>query len=437
MTEDNNADDGDDFEYHAQVTHHPVAEVTGEVVDVVTSANIDSEAEQTGHGIGVVFEDPELTSDDGSVWASRNSPDGFDTVREYNDTLELANADVDEDDYAGGEEVTEANVNGAREELEAKGYDYEDADEVSCTDYKLASEGFNDVQKFDGNIVSIDVGGGAFEAEPNESFDHDRVMVWYGGVTGQFLARALDFNGLPFARYTEDGYLVKGLLQVPLGWRGNSDIEQHGEVPTTDRSKLARSEDRGGLGRAPRLARPLILRPDIEGERISVEIDDNRFITITGESGDELDLRNGYDGDGSVEDYIEDALDVDDANTVYEMYHGEGWEPQPADDPTEATDTSGGSFDVDADDGNDEGEGDSGASLSDAEEQFASKVVEALTGTDAAPSDEVFGEDGLTMRELGEAQIENFDTDSPNFDAIEAYVYEHSAHLEEEAAPAA
>lgn len=426
------ADDADGFEYYPQATAHAPCYIEGEITGTVLSINED--AENTEHNVGVIYENPTVTK--GTAWEHRDRPDGFDSIGEYDDTLAMANADVESDDYIRGQEVTQEAIEEARSTLSEAGYGYEDSEQIGATDFKIADpdHSTNTVQEFDGQTIGIDVGGGTFDSEPVE-LDEEAIMVWYGGKFGQFLVRTLDFNGLSFARYTEDDYLVKGLLQTPLGWRAD-DTERY-DVPTTDRSKLASPKNRGGLGRPPRIARPIILRDELDGARAEVRMEasnggQNWFEGVHLVDGEELSLSNAY-ADDSGYDFpdavIEDRLDVDDADTVYWMYHGEGWQDEPDGFGESADeDTSGGSFDMGdgASDDDDDGE----VGLTDKEREFAGMVVEQLTGTPYHPDDQVFLDESADLEGLVEHNAENFDTTAPNVDAIRGYVIENVSHLE-------
>jgi len=416
------------FDYIPQASAHSPCAVEGEIVG--TRLSINEDAEKTGHNVGVIYANPTVT--EGAAWENRNRPDGFTSIGEYNDTVELSRADPETDDYAGGVEVTEDAVSEAEARLEDAGVDVDEADTIDGTDFKIAGEAGNDVKTYKDDVIGIDVGGGTFDADRVE-LDEDRVMVWYGGIIGQFLARSLDFNGMVYARYNDNDYLTKGLLQAPLGWR-EDDVENY-DVETTDRGKLAAPKDSGGLGRPPRIARPIVLRDELESTEAEIRMswlgDSQQRRSFDGlfVDGEELELSNAY-ADESGYDFpdavIEDRLDVDDADTVYWMYHGDGWQPQPAGySVEEEEDTSGGSFDmgVSTDDSDDGG-------LSDDEQQFAEMVTEQLTGTGAHPDDEVFLDGSEDIIGLVQHNLENFSTDSPNADGIRRFVIENSSHLD-------
>lgn len=443
----------DEFTYYPQVTQHPTTIIEGDIAEIVTGADIDGDVEDTGSSFGVVFEDATVEGD-GTIWQNRDIPEGFTSSAEFNDALKVAINGTDID-YIRGREVTEELVEESRERiantLDAEGefsdLDY-DEHSVSGTDFKVAdpTDGSADVQEVNGETLGIDVGGGVFSAEQVENFgDADRIMVWYGGMSGQFVGRGLDFNGMPFARYNvaededDNDYLVKGLFQVPIGWRGDTDVEEYGEVPTTDRSKLATD-----LGRPPRVARPPVLRDDIDGRA---------FIAIgrynggqmhevhIGRGADDYEdiLELTRDGDLSDDDY--DAIDMkydqspeerlsaefNNPSEAYALYTGEGWqdEPEGADPFGSSTSAEGGSFDVDVEVDEDEVD-----HPTEQEVEFAEMVSEKIAGTGVSPDEEIFPVDdgkvdleGLVGSNSGEFQV------TPDVDAIRTVVYENTAHL--------
>ncbi|WP_226041215.1 hypothetical protein [Natrinema sp. DC36] len=448
--EDNNADD-DGYTTYPQVTQHPHSIVVGdEIVDIVTSATIDSNTEDTGTGIGVVFKNPTVPK--GSVWKQRDIPgDYHDSAAEFNADLKVAFAD--DGDYVNGVEVDEVDIGDAVVRIDAALGEGNELDTENDqfrdyrlpVDYKIADKNDRDVEvqtvEFDGETktTGIDVGGGSFQSTEVESFDHDEVMVWYGGMAGQFILRALDINGLPSARYKDDGYLVKGVLQHPLGWF-DRDTENY-NVDSTDRSKLARDASNGGLGRPPRVVRPLILQKDLEGESVFIGIDrynGGRMLEATTayndfegddyESATDIDLH--YEPE--IDDIICEEFDVDDPTEVYELYHGDGWQPKiDGGDEGNDTDTSGASFDVSMGDDEDESD-DSGVDHpTEDEQQFGQMISEQIAGrTDADPDDDIFeGADGKTDLEgLVGLNAEQFSV-TPDVDAIRTVVYSNTDHL--------
>jgi len=463
-TDDEAQDETDDgFIYYPQVTQHPTTLIEGDIADIVTGADIDGDKEDTGSSFGVVYENP--TVEGGTLWKNSNIPEGFDSSAEFNDALRVA-IDGDDVDYVRGQEVDDEFIETARERVgDVLGVtDFEDVsyddNRVKGTDFKVADPEDRDANvgyNSDGDQTGIDVGGGEFESTEVEDFgDAEKVMVWYGGMAGQFIGRGLDFNGMAFSRYTspDDGdlpYLVKGLFQVPLGWRGDADIDQYGgdAVETTDRSKLARAESNGGLGRAPRVARPPILRDDIDG-RAFIAIGryngGNMHEVHIGRAEDDYeDILDAINADEDDVDDMYDAIDMkydqsadetlnaefDNAASVYGIYEGEGWLTIP-DETQEALDSdgdSGGSFDtpdVDID-------GDSVEHPTEQEVEFAEGIAEKLAGTGVSPEDAIFPTDegNVDLDGIVQANTDQFQV-NPDVDAIREVVYENTSHLNAE-----
>ena len=431
------AETEDEFVYHAQVTQHPHTIIEGDITGIVTGADLDTNVENTGSNFGVIIENP--TVPEGTIWKNRNIPDSFESTSEYNDMLRVA-IEGTEINYIRGREVTESLVEEARSAVtehidgEWGELSYEE-EKVNGTDYKIADPADQEasVQEIDGNTLGIDVSGGVFESEEVDELS-DTIMVWYGGMSGQFLSRALDFNGLPFARYTDDGYLMKGLYQAPIGWRGDADVDQFESVPSTNRKELATD-----LGRPPRVARPPLLRDDIDG-RIAIDLgrlnggdmyeihsiralDDYGDYLNGEEDADEIDMRY----DNAPEERL--AEEFDNPDEIYTLYTGEGWQDTP-NNAQNVTDNSGedggGSFDVDVSDGG----GDEVSHPTDDEVEFAQMVAEQIAGTNADPREAIFNADGndVDLEGLIGANSGNFGT-TPDVAAITEEVFERADHL--------
>lgn len=434
-TEEESEDSG--FEVYPQVTQHPETIIVGEeIVDIVTSADLSSDVENTGTGVGVVYKNP--TVPQGTLWKNREVPENFDSASEFNTTLKAAFAE--EGNYVNGVEVDEADIEEAQDRIaEAVDVDFEEdeyRDHRLKVDYKIADESDRDadVQEVSDQILGIDVGGGVFASERVDEFTHDKVMVWYGGISGQFILRALDFNGLPSARYKEDGYLVKGLLQHPLGWFDRDEDNYPDLVETTDRSELARATQNGGMGRPPRVARPPVLRSDIEGEEVFIRI--GRYnggrmmeatIAFNDFEGDNVEeatqLEPRYEQE--PEEVLADEFGDED---VYSLYHGDGWQPKIEGDAESGTeDTSGASFDVDVDTGDDSGS----SGPTDDEIEFGEMVSEKIAGSGATPDEEIFPVDGdnTNLEGLVGANADQF-SETPDIDAIREVIYENTSHLD-------
>lgn len=430
---------------YPQVTQHPHSIIVGdEVIDVFTSADLDSSKEQTGTGIGVVWKNPTVPK--GDIWQNREVPDGFATGRTYMNTVYDAAGenDVSNDEQtealerlvdAGIIDSTDVDIEISRSQQgTTANVDGEDIS-VPTVDYKTASGKAGDVQEVSGTVLGIDVGGGTFPSERVEAFDEDEVLVWYGGIAGQFIARAFDFNGRPSARYKDDGYLVKGLFQHPLGWF-DRDTEDY-DVETTDRSKLARAQSNGGLGRPPRMVRPPVLRSDVEGESVFVEIDHynggpmlEATIAFNDFEGDDWEdatqLEPRYEQD--PEEVL--AAEFEEPNEVYALYHGDGWQPKPdnAQDvmgTDQDAESGGGSFDVD--DTDLDMDDDAVEHPTEDEVTFAEMISEKIAGTGATP-DEAYESKGGLEGVVG-ANADQFGA-TPDVEAIRTAIYENVSHLD-------
>lgn len=429
MAETNDADDGDEFDYIPQVNQSPRTIIEGEVVDLVGPSNLDAEQPRTS--FGVVYEDPEVIT--GDVWLNRNVPDGFVSTREINDTIKVAAAE--EGDYVGSIEVEDGDVEAARDRLSEyveglDDYEVGDWDEmaqtndygvpvagVNGTDIKVAdsSDAETTVQEVDGTVLGVEINGSMFSGERGEL--PDRVMVWYNSLSGQFLGRALDFNGLPFAGYDANGEKTHGLFQVANGWR---------EANRSKRGEMASN------GKAPRVTRPPILRDDID--RIGVEIyrSGQAYYINFGHAQD--DYSEIIDGDGSFDSidfkYADEAaetiaaeFDEDPTN----WYKGDGWnEALNLDNKSEDGGSEGGSFDISVNDGDDGGV----EHPTDNEIEFAQMVIEKIEGTEADPADAIFGggDEKTDLDGLVAANEGNFDV-TPDVSAIDTYIRENTSHL--------
>lgn len=449
---DNDTDEG--WDIYPQVTQHPHTIIVGEeVADVRFGGTLDSGTENTGHNVGVVFKNPTVAR--GTLWQNREVPDGFDSAADFNAVARTATFD----NYANGVEITDDAREEAQERIE-EALDEEidfDADDAYqnlrlAVDYKVADPDDRDFDRksieVDGeeHVSGISVGSDEFASEQADEFDEDYVMVWYRGISGQFIMSALDFNGRPSARFKEDGYLVKGLMQHPLGWF-DRDTENYPDlVETTDRRKLASQNE---LGRPPRVARPPVLRDDIGGEEVFVEIDryeGGRMLSSTVAyndfDGDDYEdatvIEPRYEGAGdppTPEDVLVETFDLDgeaDISEVYELYHGDGWQPEPdgaffgTGDGDEESGSSGGSFDAPSvsDDEVDH--------PTESEVEFGQMIAEVIAGTGVDPDEEgaltLNGEDMDLEGAVG-TNASQFGV-TPDVSAIRRVVYENTSHLD-------
>lgn len=319
-----------------------------------------------------------------------------------------------------------------------------DDDSTMPTDYRIADPddseaAFSRDGKFKTDEESTVDGDGANTYEEVEDGTIDEtVIVWYNGLTGQRVGRTLDFNGQPFARWTdEDGYLIKGLFQSPVGWR---------DANASERASMAKD------GFAPRPARAPILRQrvepvtDDEGEKVGANLLDEpeeQPITVhleRAQSGnsyrvylfdteafedefDTIDAELPRNDDGYVEDDIDSRIEwrydphadsvLSQAEYGMHMYTGEGFQDEPENAGNDTPD-----FEISADSDDTEG-------LSQEEADFVEMTVSDLAGTGMDPEERYHdGVEGL----IGKNQDE-FST-TPDVDAIEEAVYGAVSHLD-------
>ena len=337
------AEQSEEREEFAWLNQTPTTAISGVPVDVIYAGRIDSNEAQNGTSFGIVLEDVEVEG--GELYRNADKPEDDVTI-------------IDGDDG-----------------------------EKHATDYRV-------VDTDDDGTTTVNVGGETFVTdrsgasyEPVESFDEGKVIAWYNGMSGQILGRAFDFNGRPFAEYKDDGYLMKGLFQVPSGWRTNR------------RACL-------DAGRKPRVARAPVLRDDVKGERVT--------ITIGRYNGGRMYEAHAYLGTEQDEDAELDMLYDEDADDVMaeqeygmSLYHGQGWQDKPANAEAPAQ-----GFDIQVQT-NEPAEVDG---LTDSQLAFVDSVVNALSDTDLTP-DEAFNgglaglmeQHGVTgdVDEIAEAVFDN------------------------------
>lgn len=253
-----------------------------------------------------------------------------------------------------------------------------------ATDYRFADPEDEGTTKLgDTNMIS-DRSGATFS--PGE-VSEDTIVVWYNGLSGQRVGRTLDFHGIPFAEYKEDGYLNKGLLQVCADWR------------TGNRSELARN------GLAPRVARAPVPRSDLLGEEITVEIERNgrayyAHVTLDGE---EVDMMYAEDADSVLES---EGINM-------HLYHGDGWQDRPANAQGPAP-----SFNIQV-----PGKETDEYGLNPVQQSFVSSLVSALEGT-GHTIESAFGEAGGLEGLMTQHGVEG------DSEAIRAAVHDRVTHLD-------
>lgn len=123
------------------------------------------------------------------------------------------------------------------------------------TDYRIVDTEDRGTTIANGALVTGEEGPNTYDEV--DAIAEDEVIFWFNGLSGERIARVLDFNGRPFSRWTDDGYLIKGLFQVAEGWRGGNSEQ-----------RKALKQD----GKAPRVARLPILREDVEGSRLLIDM---------------------------------------------------------------------------------------------------------------------------------------------------------------------
>ncbi|UBF23230.1 hypothetical protein M1M34_gp103 [Haloarcula tailed virus 2] len=305
----------DENEEQAWINQKPTTEISGVFKDIIYSGELSERAAQNGTSFGILFEDVEV--ENGELFRNQNKEDGAFVV-------------VDEET---GKRATDYRV-------------------VDLDDDKLNTAEVN------GETFVTDRAGQTFEAGSIDSSDED-VIVWYNGMAGQVIARALDMNGRPFAEYKEDGYLVKGLLQVAEGWRDGN------------KGAMVKS----GLG--PRVARAPIPRDDHVDTRISIEIGrwngGNMYeATVTDAEGDEIEMQ--YNGDA------DDVLDAHEYGM--HLHHGDGWQDEPANAQKPARQFTGITADA--------VESEDGEGFSPVQQNFISSVTDAVIETGLRNADDAF-----------------------------------------------
>jgi hypothetical protein len=401
--------DADDEQTFAWANQTPTTRLSGIPVGLIYADDLGEGVRQNDDSYGLVLRDPDVVN--GSLWRNTEKPADATTAEGTAD------------------------------------------DEPRPTDYRVVDE--DDDRTYNTTEVAgetfLTTGeNGPSSYEQTGGFDEDEIVVWYNGMSGQRLARLLDFNGRPFAKWTDDGsYLVKGLYQPPTGW---SDADGG------ERAEMAKS------GKAPRVVRPPILRTRVEAEtnddgdvvgatlfdkpdetRFLINIgrvqggrtyemsifDEAGFVEAFGDAGAEIPRTDA----GYVANDIDSQLDMpyfaaaDDvleaAGYSMRMFTGDdfqnepaGWEPQ----STSEVD----SFGIEADSGTDTDETpETEDGFTPKQQQFVDETVGELRGSGMTP-DEAFngGISGLLDR-----YEDHLDARPDEGDVLEA-VYEEVAHLD-------
>lgn len=265
--------------------------------------------------------------------------------------------------------------------------------------------------------------------EVDEISENGVISLWLNGMSGQRSMRSLDFNGSPFASYTDQGSIVKGLLQVADGWRDASS-KQKKEMVQDDK--------------APRVTRPTILREDCVDRELVIDmgrLNSGRGYELNIFYADQMEEDIGVDGDidelrndmGWVEaDYLvtPQFTDFDEADEIinengisFSFFHGEGWEDEPENAETTAAD-----FDVSVgggDDSNEETVDEDG--FTDSQLTFIEAVANAMKGTGSTPN-EFYSEEGGLMAII-EKNTDQFDV-TPDVEEVREELYSRLQYLD-------
>lgn len=400
MAEDEteSADDADTEQVeYAWASQTPTTRIAGTPVGLVYAGRLDDSVRQNDTSYGLVLEDPEVVT--GSLWVNQEKTEDGTTA------------------------------------------DGVDEDQSRPTDYRIVDEEDRNTTVANGALVTDENGPNTYDQA--DEIEEDRVIVWYNGMSGERLSRVLDFNGRPFARWTDDDYLVKGLMQPAEGWRGANgekrrEMKDEGKAPRVARAPILRQrveieyDDDGNVAEAtlledPREQRVLIDMSRFQGGR-AYEIhvfDADEFEDEFGSLDAELPREDGYVNDVESEldmSYTPAADDIlEQAEYRMHMFTGEGFQNEPSSWSPQST-SEVGSFGVSADAGTSDGDGDG---FTAAQEQFIREVVDEVKGTGLTP-DEAF-DSGL------EGLIGKFSDDFdrvPDADDVRGEVYRRVSHLD-------
>lgn len=331
------AEEREDFVWTNQ---GPGTKLTGTFEGLIYAGRLSPSEAQNGSSFGVVFTDVEV--DEGTLYVNDAKPEEGFTV-------------VDED-------------SGKR-----------------ATDYRLMDPDDEKTTMLGDTGMISDRSGATYS--PGEVAE-STVIVWYNGLSGQRVGRTLDFHGIPFAEYKEDGYLNKGLFQVCADWRNGN------------RAELSRN------GLAPRVARVPLAREGLLGERISVEMERKgraHYVHITDAEGEEVEMQYSDAADARLQEEGIEML----------LHHGEGWQDRPANAEGPAP-----SFNIEVPTGDDNEYG-----LTPVADAFATDVASALEGTGHTPEtafEAAGGIAGLMEQHGVEADVE----------AVRAAIYDRVSHLD-------
>lgn len=223
-----------------------------------------------------------------------------------------------------------------------------DEDSSRATDYRIADEGDKSTTIVKESLTTDEesqVDGSTANVYDEDDFDEDEIVVWFNGLSGERLSRVLDFNGAPYASWydNDDGtsWLQKGLYQVHPDWY---DADSEGR------------RDLKSEGKAPRVARLPILRTDVTGEEIVVDLSrfqGGRAYEVNVFDADDFDDEIGLEGEipRDSNEYVDDVESqlgmagaserfedspnedqddvIDEFDRAFYMYTGAGWQDEP------------------------------------------------------------------------------------------------------------
>jgi hypothetical protein len=392
--------DGEAREEYPWASQTPGTRIVGKRRGVIYAGRLDDTEAQNDTSFGVIIEDPEVV--EGTLWQNQAKPDDATTAEGVDD------------------------------------------DQSRPTDYRIADPDDENTTIANGALVTGENGPNTYDEA--DAFDEDTVILWYNGLSGERLSRVLDFNGRPFARWTDDGYLVKGLYQPAEGWREangdkRSQMKENGKAPRVARAPLLRDrvdvqyDDEGNVDGVE-----VNLEDDFEGAETLIdmsyymggrgyEIHALDAETFEDEFG-ALDATIPRNDAGYVKDDVESELDMpytpaadqvlEEAGFRMHMYTGDGWQDEP-DSWTPQSTSEVGTFGVSADAGSDDGDGDGFTAQ---QEQFVREVVDEVSGTGMPPSEVFEGGIPALLGRYGD----QFDRVPDESDVREA-VYARVSHL--------
>lgn len=368
---DNESADEEDREEYAWLQMSPTTRIAGTVRDIIYAGELGENVAQNEDSFGIIL-------------------DGVEPV-------------------TGSLFVNESRDGGLTESTDSHG---------RPTDYRVVDEDDEDSTIVKGSFVSGENGPNTYD--PTDGVTEDTILAWFNGMSGQRIGRTLDTNGVPFAKWTDSGYLVKGLYQAPEEWSGANG---------------SRRKELADNGKAPRVARAPVIREDVVDTEVLIDL--SRYQggrgyevhvfdaeAFEGEFGgtrttpiDDIGRTGQYnDLDTDAEITMRFNEDVDDVLAEEEirthMYTGEGWQSEPpnAQDPiVKSFDTS-----LDVDDDADE---DDLALLAD-------QAAVALENNDLTP------EEGYRGGVEGLLDRNGFPTDEETVEQLTTMLRERADHLE-------